>query len=370
MDKFWIENIDKTVRKETDLRIKRSVHIVKSSRAEFMKLHLASVEPLGRFTTLKKRGENLFQWRCERSRIPRGQSTGCPTKSKANHCGAYISFQFKSDRNIDCCIVRLQPEHSGHNLDSTNENVVFDSATYMDTDEQPNKGAVAVVESRVNACIAIQTNSTPSTQSDTDAQNKDTKDALTETKKHTDTDSAIDTSTVFKEVESILPLSCGLRKRRYPVSIGEVKRRVGPPENMSLASLVAYLREDKNKKDTLRQDFQKTGIHLWPTTTVTSLCSRVTEGEAADLGRSIGKLAATTIPFDDISVVDHQHEDISIKKLCEFKEMLHSTVTAVKAQSLDFNLATHGLGLGLLDVYTNIIITVTEKGIEKLWENR
>ncbi|XP_051512011.1 uncharacterized protein LOC127416615 [Myxocyprinus asiaticus] len=369
MDKFWVEHIEKTARKDHDIRIQRSVHIVKSSRAEFMEQYLASVEPLGRFVTLKKRGENFFQWRCERSRIPRGQSSGCPTKTKANHCGAYISFKFKSDKSIDCCVVRLQPEHSGHNVDIVKENVVIEKVVIVDMDEHITEDAVAVEESHVNASIAIQTNSPTNRQSDIDAQNAETKDALTVPDDHTNTDTAIDTSAVFKEVESILPLSCGLRKRRYPVTIEEVKRRVGPPENMSITSLVAYLREDKNKKETVRQDLQRAGIHPWPTTTVSSLCSRVTEGEAADLGRSIGKLAATTIPFDDITVMDRQHADTSIEKLYEFREMLQSTVTAVKAQSEDFNLATHGLGLGLLDVYTNIIITVTEKEIEKLRKN-
>ncbi|XP_051569484.1 transcription factor AP-2-delta-like isoform X1 [Myxocyprinus asiaticus] len=215
-------------------------------------------------------------------------------------------------------------------------------------------------ESKTGAADS-QVNPHSNTTSATDTQNTN---APTDTQNN---NSTTDTCTsIFKEVESILPLSCGHKKRRYPVTVEEVKRRVGPPENMSLNSLVAYLRVDKTKNVTLKQDLQDAGIDPAPKTSVTSLCSRVTEGEAADLTLSIGKLAVSTIPFDDITIValDHQYPDISIGRLYEFREMLQSLVTAVKAHSGDFDLATHGMGFGLLDVYTGILMQVTEKEIE------
>ena len=44
---------------------------------------------------LHKHKGNYYMYKCERSRKPRGRSTGLPSKTTANSCSAYVSFVFK-----------------------------------------------------------------------------------------------------------------------------------------------------------------------------------------------------------------------------------------------------------------------------------
>lgn len=79
--------------------------------------------------------------------------------------------------------------------------------------------------------------------------------------------------------------------QRYNVTAEEIRRRIGPPENMSANSLVAYLRVDKNKKSELKKKIEETvGISPGPTTTVTSLCSKLTEGTLVNVQCNVNTL--------------------------------------------------------------------------------
>ncbi|XP_049318911.1 uncharacterized protein LOC125780583 [Astyanax mexicanus] len=124
---------------------------------------------------------------------------------------------------------------------------------------------------------------------------------------------------LFKEVEAILPLGFGHRKKRYSVTVEELKRRVGPPEGMSLASCVAYLRMDKNKKASLKTELDNVGVCPRPVTTLTSMCSKLTEGEVVDLSQSLSHLVATQVPFSKVKLLEERDTDVALGHLALFK---------------------------------------------------
>ncbi|KAK6484858.1 hypothetical protein HHUSO_G12724, partial [Huso huso] len=79
--------------------------------------------------------------------------------------------------------------------------------------------------------------------------------------------------------------------QRYKVTAEEIRKRIGPPENMSTNSLVAYLRIDKNKKGELKRKIEETvGVSTGPTTSVTSLCSKLTEGKLVNVHCNVNTL--------------------------------------------------------------------------------
>ncbi|XP_058863040.1 uncharacterized protein LOC117973247 [Acipenser ruthenus] len=74
MERFWISSLEDSLRKESDARVQRTIHIVKrDSREDFMQNHLTCLKEngTGTFVAIKKRGENHFQWQCERSNKPK-----------------------------------------------------------------------------------------------------------------------------------------------------------------------------------------------------------------------------------------------------------------------------------------------------------
>ena len=58
----------------------------------------------------------------------------------------------------------------------------------------------------------------------------------------------------------------------------EIRRRTALPECMSLNTLTALLRTNKNLKRDLRQQLQEVGVTPGTVTQVTSLCSKLSEG--------------------------------------------------------------------------------------------
>nr|XP_027218780.1 uncharacterized protein LOC113811272 [Penaeus vannamei] len=57
-------------------------------------------------------------YECERSNACKGNSSGDPTKTRANGCTAYVSFMFEEGATITACIIRYRLVHNGH--DPTN----------------------------------------------------------------------------------------------------------------------------------------------------------------------------------------------------------------------------------------------------------
>ncbi|XP_049334031.1 uncharacterized protein LOC125801397 isoform X2 [Astyanax mexicanus] len=171
---------------------------------------------------------------------------------------------------------------------------------------------------------------------------------------------------LFKEVEAILPLGFGHRKKRYSVTVEELKRRVGPPEGMSLASCVAYLRMDKNKKASLKTELDNVGVCPRPVTTLTSMCSKLTEGEVVDLSQSLSHLVATQVPFSKVKLLEERDTDVALGHLALFKEMIKTASEGIKAEAGMFNLATHGLGFSLLHIFENLFTECADAQIAAL----
>ncbi|XP_072249666.1 transcription factor aptf-2 [Leuresthes tenuis] len=164
------------------------------------------------------------------------------------------------------------------------------------------------------------------------------------------------TETLFKEVEAILPLSFGHRKKRYSITVEELRRRVGPPEGMSVASCVALLRSDKKKKEEIQEELESAGVKPRAVTTLTSMCSRLSEGEARDLGENIGELATRLIPFKNIKLLLEEDADINVTlgHLALFKSMIKTGCESLQAQAAKFNTASHGLGYALFAVFEEV----------------
>lgn len=59
--------------------------------------------------------KDYIQFRCERSAKPTGKKKG-PTATRANSCGAYVSFKFFEGASWKACQIRLIAEHNGHSF--------------------------------------------------------------------------------------------------------------------------------------------------------------------------------------------------------------------------------------------------------------
>lgn len=81
----------------------------------------------------------------------------------------------------------------------------------------------------------------------------------------------------------LLRLSSG----KYLISYDEIKRRLQPPEKMSLRSLAAYTRVSRGpaSKKTLLESLGVLGLTPGTTTSVSSYFSKLTEGDGGCLCR-------------------------------------------------------------------------------------
>ncbi|XP_042343442.1 uncharacterized protein LOC121943907 [Plectropomus leopardus] len=125
MDSFCLRSLESNLRKDRHPDVTRTVHNMSrnETRDMFMARHLEELEKsgTGKFTSMKKRGSDQIQWRCERGNKCKGKSSGDPLTTKANGCGAYVSFTFVSKNTFNNCIVRLMNRHSGHDLSNPQE---------------------------------------------------------------------------------------------------------------------------------------------------------------------------------------------------------------------------------------------------------
>ncbi|MGH0168693.1 UNVERIFIED_CONTAM: hypothetical protein FKN15_006135 [Acipenser sinensis] len=74
------------------------------------------------------------------------------------------------------------------------------------------------------------------------------------------------------------------------------------------------------------------------------------------------------IPFDRIAVLEGSitFKDVAIGKLHELKETIKNTTDQIKESATDFDMATHGLGFQMLDVYSSVLQKCADSQIEKL----
>ncbi|XP_077358953.1 uncharacterized protein LOC144005004 [Festucalex cinctus] len=177
----------------------------------------------------------------------------------------------------------------------------------------------------------------------------------------------------FAEVSSLLdPNMKGSKARKHLISYDEIKRRLQAPEKMSLRSLAAYTRVSRGpaSKKTLLESLSVLGLTPSTTTSVSSSFSKLTEGDTKALCDDMkdfshdyidyGNMAKQLIP--DTNTVQHW------SKIIETKNHLEDMRKCFKdpANSGAFDSATHGLGLGMLDVALDMVVTAIEQQIRIL----
>ncbi|EEB19081.1 transcription factor AP-2 beta, putative [Pediculus humanus corporis] len=139
-------------------------------------------------------------------------------------------------------------------------------------------------------------------------------------------------SDVFCSVPGRLSLLSSTSK--YKVTVGEVQRRLSPPECLNASLLGGVLRRAKSKNGgrLLREKLEKIGLNLpagrRKAANVTLLTSLV-EGEAIHLARDFGYVCETEFPARQVAeYLSRQHSDPS--ESYRRKELLHATKQITK----------------------------------------
>ncbi|XP_068610192.1 transcription factor AP-2-beta-like [Brachionichthys hirsutus] len=206
---------------------------------------------------------------------------------------------------------------------------------------------------------------------------------------------------VFCSVPGRLSLLSSTSK--YKVTVGEVQRRLSPPECLNASLLGGVLRRAKSKNGgkCLREKLEKIGLNLpagrRKAANVTLLTSLV-EGEAVHLARDFGYICETEFPTKAVSeYLNRQHADpnelhtrknmlLATKQLCkEFSDLLAQDRTpignsrpgsilepGIQSCLSHFSFITHGFGSpAILAALTTLQNYLTEalKGLDKMFLN-
>lgn len=171
----------------------------------------------------------------------------------------------------------------------------------------------------------------------------------------------------FAEVSSLLdPNMKGSKARKYLISYDEIRRRLQPPEKMSLRSIAAYTRVSRGpaSKKTLLESLNVLGLSPSTTTSVSSSFSKLTEGDTRALCEDMKDFSHDYIDYESLAkqlipktnTVQHWSKIIETKNHLEdiracFQEPCHSQA---------FDNVTHGLGVGMLDVVLDMISSVIQ----------
>ncbi|XP_038155202.1 uncharacterized protein si:ch73-127m5.2 [Cyprinodon tularosa] len=177
----------------------------------------------------------------------------------------------------------------------------------------------------------------------------------------------------FAEVSSLLdPNMKGSKARKYLISYDEIKRRLQAPENMSLRSLAAYTRVSRGpaSKKTLLESLNVLGLTPSTTTAVSSSFSKLTEGDTRALCEDMKDFSHDYIDYSNMAkqLLPETNTVQHWSKIIETKNHLEDMRKSFKdpANSGAFDNVTHGLGLGMLDVALDMIITVIDQQIRIL----
>ncbi|MBN3312077.1 AP2B factor, partial [Atractosteus spatula] len=212
---------------------------------------------------------------------------------------------------------------------------------------------------------------------------------------------AVNTNEVFCSVPGRLSLLSSTSK--YKVTVGEVQRRLSPPECLNASLLGGVLRRAKSKNGgrSLREKLEKIGLNLpagrRKAANVTLLTSLV-EGEAVHLARDFGYICETEFPAKAISeYLNRQHADpnelhsrknmlLATKQLCkEFTDLLAQDRTplgnsrpspilepGIQSCLSHFSLITHGFGSPAICAALTALqnyLTEALKGLDKMFLN-
>ncbi|KAG5855221.1 hypothetical protein ANANG_G00046790 [Anguilla anguilla] len=180
----------------------------------------------------------------------------------------------------------------------------------------------------------------------------------------------------FAEVVSLLdPNMKSTKARKYQILYDEVKRRLDPPEKMSLRSLAAYTRVSRGpaSKRTLLESLQSIGLAPSANTAVSSSFSKLTEGDTAALCRDMREFASQYMNYDtmvktllpETNHVQHWSKIIETRNhLEDMRRCFHDP-----ENSRTFDSVTHGFGTAMLDVAFDMIERVIDKQIRVLSGN-
>ncbi|KAK9411063.1 transcription factor AP-2-beta [Crotalus adamanteus] len=203
---------------------------------------------------------------------------------------------------------------------------------------------------------------------------------------------------VFCSVPGRLSLLSSTSK--YKVTVGEVQRRLSPPECLNASLLGGVLRRAKSKNGgrSLRERLEKIGLNLpagrRKAANVTLLTSLV-EGEAVHLARDFGYICETEFPAKAVSeYLNRQHTDptdlhsrknmlLATKQVCkEFTDLLAQDRTpignsrptpilepGIQSCLTHFSLITHGFGSPAICAALTALqnyLTEALKGMDKM----
>ncbi|XP_048842486.1 transcription factor AP-2-beta isoform X3 [Brienomyrus brachyistius] len=212
---------------------------------------------------------------------------------------------------------------------------------------------------------------------------------------------SVNVNEVFCSVPGRLSLLSSTSK--YKVTVGEVQRRLSPPECLNASLLGGVLRRAKSKNGgrSLREKLEKIGLNLpagrRKAANVTLLTSLV-EGEAVHLARDFGYICETEFPTKAVSeYLNRQHTDpnelhsrknmlLATKQLCkEFTDLLaqdrtplgNSRPTPILEPGIQsclshFSFITHGFGSPAICAALTALqnyLTEALKGLDKMFLN-
>ncbi|XP_061763676.1 uncharacterized protein si:ch73-127m5.2 [Nerophis ophidion] len=177
----------------------------------------------------------------------------------------------------------------------------------------------------------------------------------------------------FAEVSSLLdPNMKGSKARKHLISYEEIKRRLEAPEKMSLRSLAAYTRVSRGpaSKKTLLESLNVLGLTPSTTTSVSSSFSKLTEGDTRALCDDMKDFSHDYMDYSNMArqLLPETNTVQHWSKIIETKNHLEDMRKCFKdpANSGSFDSVTHGLGLGMLDVALDMIVTAIEQQIHIL----
>ncbi|XP_042591817.1 transcription factor AP-2-delta-like [Cyprinus carpio] len=180
----------------------------------------------------------------------------------------------------------------------------------------------------------------------------------------------------FAEVASLLdPNMKSSKARKYQIHYDEVKRRLEPPEKMSLRSLAAYTRVSRGpaSKKTLLESLNVFGLSPSTNTAVSSSFSKLTEGDTAALCKDMKDFALQYVDYENMAKqllpetnqVQHWSKIIETRNYLEEMRKIFNDPLNTRL----FANVTHGLGNGMMDVALDIIDNVIDRQIRILSGN-
>ncbi|XP_078074642.1 uncharacterized protein LOC144497361 isoform X13 [Mustelus asterias] len=170
---------------------------------------------------------------------------------------------------------------------------------------------------------------------------------------------------VVAHVPALLPSADDKkRKVKYPVTKGEIRRRIIPPEKMSKTVIKSYLRLRRDNRFDIRQllDLPVTGYDRTLHTSFTRLC----EGEAKTLTENFHQLNLGYFPVDECASTIAEHAAASeIYAARQVIEDLDTIMDSFMWQEHPYNLITHGFGPQNIKVVLDLVKLLLRESLRK-----